>query len=233
MKPELNKSGTREVLLRAAEELFSEKAYAEVGIREIAERGRVNLAAIKYHFGSKGQLFVQAVLSMLSRWASFQPTFKRNTSPTTRREALNDVVDLIDSYLSAVYYVEGPQVCRIIFREILGASCEDPEIRGAVVHSVVRDFMGPDDRRLTQAISILLPQCCLEEVQLLAQSIVGQCAFYLTHRVFYERLREENFMSKEYFKSVREHIVSFSLRAMRIDETAIASVLESLKKREE
>ena len=52
--------GTRESLLDAAEELFSERGIPTASLRAITERAAANLAAVHYHFGSK-QGLVRAV----------------------------------------------------------------------------------------------------------------------------------------------------------------------------
>ena len=49
-------------LLDAAEELFSERGFAETSLRNITTRAGVNLAAVNYHFGSKKSL-IQAVFA--------------------------------------------------------------------------------------------------------------------------------------------------------------------------
>lgn len=43
-------------ILDAAEELFSEKGFAETSLRNITTKAAVNLAAVNYHFGSKKSL---------------------------------------------------------------------------------------------------------------------------------------------------------------------------------
>lgn len=48
---------TRAHILDAAEELFALHGFDAVSIRTITEKGKVNSAAIHYHFGSKAQLF--------------------------------------------------------------------------------------------------------------------------------------------------------------------------------
>jgi len=48
---------TRVSLLDAAEELFAEKGYRGVSLREIVNKAAANVAAAHYHFGSKEQLF--------------------------------------------------------------------------------------------------------------------------------------------------------------------------------
>lgn len=49
-------------ILDAAEELFSERGFAETSLRNITTRAGVNLAAVNYHFGSKKAL-IQAVFA--------------------------------------------------------------------------------------------------------------------------------------------------------------------------
>ena len=53
---------TAERILNAAEELFSEKGFAETSLRNITTQAGVNLAAVNYHFGSKKSL-IQAVFA--------------------------------------------------------------------------------------------------------------------------------------------------------------------------
>ena len=48
---------TRERLLRAAEELFAERGYASVTVRDICHAARANVAAVNYHFGDKLGLY--------------------------------------------------------------------------------------------------------------------------------------------------------------------------------
>jgi AcrR family transcriptional regulator len=47
---------TRTRILDVAEELFGERGFDRVSIRDITRQARVNLAAINYHFGTKEEL---------------------------------------------------------------------------------------------------------------------------------------------------------------------------------
>ncbi len=47
---------TSRAILDAAEQLFSERGFAETSLRTITSRAGVNLAAVNYHFGSKKSL---------------------------------------------------------------------------------------------------------------------------------------------------------------------------------
>jgi AcrR family transcriptional regulator len=52
---------TRGRLLEAAACLFAEKGFHAVSVRDVTRRARANLASVGYHFGSKEQLFVDAL----------------------------------------------------------------------------------------------------------------------------------------------------------------------------
>lgn len=54
--------GTRARLIRAAGELISQRGYRRAGVREICGRAGANLAAVKYHFGSKEALYREVLL---------------------------------------------------------------------------------------------------------------------------------------------------------------------------
>lgn len=56
------KECTKKSLLDVAEELFSEKGFAETSLRSITTKAGVNLASVNYHFGSKKSL-IQAVFA--------------------------------------------------------------------------------------------------------------------------------------------------------------------------
>ena len=56
--------GTRERILDAALDLFGERGFTGVTVRDIAARAHVNVAAISYHFGGKAGLY-RAVAEMV------------------------------------------------------------------------------------------------------------------------------------------------------------------------
>ena len=47
---------TRTAILTAAEQLYAERGFSEVTLRDIVAAAGVNLAAVNYHFGSKDNL---------------------------------------------------------------------------------------------------------------------------------------------------------------------------------
>lgn len=56
-----NGDQTKEKILDAAEELFGEKTFDTVSLRDITHHAGVTLALASYHFGTKDNLFVAVV----------------------------------------------------------------------------------------------------------------------------------------------------------------------------
>lgn len=62
MSDAANGKAGREKILDAAEEQFSQRGYHGASLREIAAVAQVSLALLRYHFGSKDDLFREATL---------------------------------------------------------------------------------------------------------------------------------------------------------------------------
>lgn len=56
---------TKANILRAAQDIFSTKGYSEAGIRDIAKRAGSNPSLVNRYFGSKEQLFEEALAETL------------------------------------------------------------------------------------------------------------------------------------------------------------------------
>lgn len=65
-RPRLGENNeTRERLLLAAQQLFAERSFTQVSLRDITEAAGLSLASVNYHFGSKDGL----LLALYQRWA--------------------------------------------------------------------------------------------------------------------------------------------------------------------
>lgn len=86
-------AATRGRLLDTAEELFANRGYHAVSMRDIARLAKVNLAAAGYHFGSKENLFTESLMRRMRplnerRLAQLSALEGRATPPS-----LADVLD--------------------------------------------------------------------------------------------------------------------------------------------
>ena len=57
---------TRELILNAAWELFAEKGFEDVSVRDVTNAAGVNLASVSYHFGGKDGLIQETVKRCLN-----------------------------------------------------------------------------------------------------------------------------------------------------------------------
>ncbi len=67
---------TRTAILNAAEQLYAERGFSDVTLRDIVAAASVNLAAVNYHFGSKDELIAELFVTR---------------SIATNRERLNEL----------------------------------------------------------------------------------------------------------------------------------------------
>lgn len=58
---------TKDIILKDAIDLFSEKGFDGVSVRDIAGKAQVNLAAINYHFKNKENLFKECLFQCFTR----------------------------------------------------------------------------------------------------------------------------------------------------------------------
>jgi TetR/AcrR family transcriptional regulator, fatty acid metabolism regulator protein len=83
---------TSEKILSAAEELFMEKGFDAVSVREIAGKAGVNVALINYHFQSKENLFLSVLEETVS--ASRMKLNSLNNADIPSKEKLLQVIDM-------------------------------------------------------------------------------------------------------------------------------------------
>jgi AcrR family transcriptional regulator len=112
---------TRDRLLRAAQRLFAERAYAGASVRLITAQARANLGAITYHFGSKERLH-HAVLTGL-----FSPLAERIEAEAEAGGApLAALERIVIAYFE--YFQEHPDLPRLMLQEMSQQGPFPPEL---------------------------------------------------------------------------------------------------------
>lgn len=108
---------TRQALLRAGAELFSEKGFDGVSTEEVSARAGVNKALISYHFRGKRGLYV-AILE--SGFASMTARLRAiEAEAPTAREALRAFLDAFQQVT-----LEKPGFPTLFLREVLASGIE-------------------------------------------------------------------------------------------------------------
>lgn len=211
-----------DLLLDAAEELFASRGYADVGIREIADRAGVNLALIKYHFGSKKHLYLATVHRAMTRgegssaWELIEP------EPASTHEAACSLARFMDAFLSHLLREESSACScgRLLIREGL----EPTE----AIDGVIDDYIRPNHMTLRNLLRQIQPE--MEEAALArcVSSVLGQILHYLIFRSFVERTADVNMNDPDAVRAISRHVTSFSLRGMGCEPVFIDAVMDTV-----
>ncbi|MEU5878890.1 helix-turn-helix domain-containing protein [Spirillospora sp. NPDC047279] len=101
MPPARQSADRRELLLRAAADLFAERAYDEVTTTEIARRAGVAYGLIAHHFGNKRGLYLATVRAAAERLREIRESPPGDATPQERlRDVLDRHIRLIDDNAS-------------------------------------------------------------------------------------------------------------------------------------
>ena len=148
----------------------------------------------------------------------------------TQHDAADQLGEFVTGFLSFTLDPQGPRACQVMLREVLTDHSEDPSMLEALVSSVADKFMRPVHDILVSTLTLLAPDCSLEELELCADSIIGQCTFYPSHRLFLERLAGPEVLSDAGVRKRAAHITAFSLRALQLPEDVVLRARERVER---
>jgi AcrR family transcriptional regulator len=202
---------TKSRLLDAAEDLFAERGYEAVGIREIADRAGVNLSGIKYHFGSKRGLYLSTIERSVNErgageaWALLAGPFG------SREDAAAALSAFIRAFLRVLL---GPEeeasgACLVMQSAMEGGDACD---------LVVREFIRPHHERLCGVIGVLCPEAGEHRRSRCAQSIMAQILHQRMFREFLRRIDPDLGSDPGAIAGLADEIAEFSLRGMGCDD---------------
>jgi len=193
---------TRRKLIDAAGAVFAERGLHAATTKEITKRAGVNGAAINYHFRDKFELYAAVIRHALSITPVAQSARVLTGRPEDRLRA--HVEELIDDLYSpsrpawratllAHEFVQPTAALDGVMEELIRP-------RANLVHDIVRGILGP--------------KASEEQVLRAAMSIGAQCFMYLYQSEVVRRLHPQLVRDENPGKVV-EHIVEFSLAALR------------------
>jgi AcrR family transcriptional regulator len=81
------RKNTRQILLETAAELFATHGFKGTSVKMIAQKTGQNIAAVNYHFGSKQNLFIQTLKTVLEKIMTpvIAPNAKKKIKKTGNR----------------------------------------------------------------------------------------------------------------------------------------------------
>jgi len=205
---------TRDRLLDVAEELFAAKGYAGTSVRDITARAGSNLAAVNYHFGSKHNLYREALLRRLGRIRRQRLVALEAASLRNHTEAGLAPVLTAFAETFLVTAREAPPEQRpalLLMRELI-----DPQLPPDMVET---ELVEPVQQALTTAMAAHAPRLPERTVQLAAQSFLAQLVHVLHARRLAPGVDDGDSETLDPSELVH-HIVRFTIAALeRLQES--------------
>lgn len=201
----------RQRLLDAATELFAERAFKDVSIREICEKaGGANVAAVNYYFRDNAGLYRELLESMLARWTAERERHAKLLEGKPPEEKL---------YLYVRWFIgnileERADERDMLFGRILNREMSDP---GPDFRLIVQKGMVPNWKRLMTIVAEVadLPEGN-QAVLACTHGIMGQCLMYSSARKLSKYFGPpEAHFTPEMIDGIARHITQFSLAGIR------------------
>lgn len=200
----------RQRLLDAATELFADRSFKEVSIREICEKAGANVAAVNYYFRDKAGLYRELIEFMMIGWSAERERHAQLIEGKPPEEKL---------YLYIRWFVgnimgERSDERESMFGKILSREMADP---GPDFGLIVQKGMIPNWRRLMAIVAELagLPVGSPLSV-VCTQSTMGQCLAYASLRKLGKYFgHPEIKITPELLDSIARHITQFSLAGIK------------------
>jgi AcrR family transcriptional regulator len=170
--------GTKLALIMAAGELFAESGLEGQGVRAIAEKAGVNIAAINYHFGSKENLYVETLRYVISHEKDVHAAdfFKEVGEDISPYEASALLYRYVKENYSFHFSKKQPRWFNLLVMRAL----QDPS---PSLQSLVDEVFRPDMEAFVAFIRKARPAISTQDAYLLNFFLVGQIFFYSLSRV--------------------------------------------------
>ena len=192
----------RQRLLASAEEIFAEKGFDAASIREISTHAGVNLASIKYYFGDKEGLYIDAVkhAHFCSSVGGPMPDFPVELPAVAKLELF------IRGMVARMHGPARPSSMKLMMREMAHP--------GKAAHVVVQEFIQPMAFRLRAILRELLPGHPEPELLMIGFSVIGQILYYRQNRPISELIFSKGEVDGLDETIVADHIVRFCMAAL-------------------
>jgi len=172
-KPERAPEATRERIMDAALDLFGERGLTGTTVRDIAQRAKVNVAAISYHFGGKDELYravATTVIGSIEARVRHRVAPLLDNPPRDPAAALKALEDLAETMVEVIV---GPEEMRRVARFIIREQMQ-PTFAFEILFGVMSRLHGAAARLLALAAG-LDPEA--KETMLRVFLILGQVLF--------------------------------------------------------
>ncbi|MES2657863.1 MAG: TetR family transcriptional regulator [Verrucomicrobiota bacterium] len=178
-------SGSKRKLLDAAEQLFAEKGFEAVSVRDITQLAKTNVASVNYHFGSRDGLLALVMMrymtpvteERLARIDSLERKWSGKSAP------LEEIIDALVRPL--VGQVRKSELAERLFYKLTGRICAE---QGDGLPPQIEDQFRQTGERFSRAFAKALPTVPPEELAWRIHFVIGAMIHMLTHQEILHRV---------------------------------------------
>jgi AcrR family transcriptional regulator len=197
-------------LIDAAIKLFAEKGYEGTSVRDLATAAGVNVAAVSYHFGSKDELYHEALRACLAPCGEMRERMQKHLDAAlknrSRKAAEEALRGCIQDFLEVLVSPAARHSHLVMREQSEGKQRFEP---------VIREFFQPVGSILREVILMLAPGLPEMRVFMVISGIIGQCLHIYKARVSYRVLAGVDSHSPEYIEMASKHIAHLTALGLR------------------
>lgn len=200
---------TRRRLLDAGKELFSERAFDDVTVRDICRAAGVNLALVNYHFGDKIGLYHEVMNEAIAAIRQFNASAMNAPPGSSADERL---AHLVRAFLQRIFEQQDREtwVHKLIQQELNRPT--------PAADRIIEEAIVPRLRYLAAAVVELLA-CSPQDPRVMrcVASVHGLCVVY-SRMLLAPRLKivaPDLTSAPIEFESAVQHVIAFSLAGIR------------------
>ena len=206
-------------ILDVAEELFSERGFAETSLRNITTRAGVNLAAVNYHFGSKKEL-IQAVFARYLTPFCEQLNVELDILLDAAEQETPNLADLLKLLShTALKAAHGKPKLLAIFMKLLGLAYTQGQ--GHLRRFLKREY-GAVFGRFMEHITKASPDLSAEERFWRIHFMLGATAFTLSGSDALTAMAQHDFGKGIDFVQVLDKLIPFLAAGFNAPQTSFA-----------
>lgn len=201
---------TRGRLINAAGEVFAEVGFREATVRDICTRAGVNVAAVSYYFGDKAGLYAEVLRHTHAAARAKYPLERVGHVEGTGGASADDALRFFVRMFMTKILDEGRPAWhgKLMAREMVEPTRALDEIVESTIRPTWAALTGIVAKLVSREVGDLVVRDC-------AASVIGQCLMFCHCRPVIDRLFPESRYTPEQIARLSEHIVLFSLAALR------------------
>ncbi len=180
-------SGSKRKLLDAAEQLFAEKGFEAVSVRDITQLAKANVAAVNYHFGSRDGLLTLVMMRYMTpvneeRIARLETLERKSSGKTVPLEEIIDA--LVRPFVTQIRKSE---LSERLFYKLMGRTFAQ---QGDGLPPQIEEQLRQVMQRFTRAFAKALPAVAADDLAWRIHFVVGGMIHMLTHQEILQRLTQ-------------------------------------------